>query len=378
MPPAPRSPRAPLFSIASVVIAAAAVPHIAMTASADADESEQGTTDPSVVSVPYLSAAELAINPAWTLASCPAFTGPDTAPDTVTVTCDEDGAVTVAATAYAPDIGPWPLVASVVTSTGEVRDFEYTVTLAPPDAPAVREGTYSSPGIAGGRTLIPWADLISDCTYCAEGIQASVTVVVEEGFPAATAWVADRHLVIDAPADATEVALDIKVADSSGQWSQAESVVVPVRVLAEAGAAALHVIVPADAGGSARVQASDLLAVADPSTWTLVGCGTPAAGEVSCLADAIVYTRDPAVTATSTALDDQFTVTFRSEEGDTLTGSVTIAADAREPLALAPAAPTRLTTLLISTPPAPLAADTIARSNAGILSSLWQALPSID
>jgi len=340
---------------------------LATGAAGNAGLARGAATDPSTITVPYLGTADLTLNAAWKLAQCPSL-----GIALVEVSCDEDGGVHLTATGFEPDAGAWDLAVEVTTSDGSQRVIDYRVVLEDPQPAQIRSGQLDWPGVAGGRTLIPVASLIESCEYCGYGTEAQVQVIAEEGEPAIRAWVTERHLVIDAAPEAEVATLAFRLKDSAGNWSEAGEITVPLLRQGDSRDAALHLVVPSDAA----VGALELLAVADPSAWDLVGCAAASPGELSCELGAITFQRDPSDQPNQGDLQAQVSVTMRSATGDTLTGSITFDASAGQGPRLAPAAPLDQAIQHLAFPAPPSTDDVTSHSNAGLLAPLWQLLPS--
>lgn len=344
---------------------------LATGAAGNAGLARGAATDPSTITVPYLGTADLTLNAAWTLAQCPSL-----GIALVEVSCDEDGGVHLTATGFEPDAGAWDLAVEVTASDGAPRVIDYRVVLEDPQPAQIRSGQLDWPGVAGGRTLIPIASLIESCEYCGHGTEAQVQVIAEEGDPTIRAWVTERHLVIDAAPEAEVATLAFRVKDSAGNWSEAGEIRVPLLRPSDSRDTALHLVVPTDA----TVGALELLAVADPSAWDLVGCTAASAGELSCELGAITFQPDPSDQPDQPGQPDlqaQVVVTMRSANGDTLTGSITFDASAEQGSRLAPAVPLDKAIQHLAFPAPPSKGDAASHSNAGLLAPLWQLLPTI-
>ncbi|WP_062303047.1 hypothetical protein [Demequina subtropica] len=335
---------------------------VCLTVAVPGAHAETPSADPATVTVPYLDAATLPVNGAWSLEDCPA--APAGSP--LTVECDESG-ITIVANGYAPSAGPWDLPVTVSTGSGS-RTLAYSVALGAPDPAEPVSGPLEVPGVAGGRTLIPLASLVGSCVYCGARIDVRVEAIApEDGSPAVRAWVADHHVVIDAPADATLATLALSVADGTGAWSAPTEATVTLG--AGGSAAGLHVLVPRDA--TVTVTPADLVAATDPSRWRILTCAPPVRGSVACDPDALVYSPDG-----DDALEDQLDVTLVAPDGVTLAASVTVTAAVGSPM-LAPAVPTTGGAHAIAVAAPDEAAAPDGGADAGVLSDLWALLPSL-
>ncbi|WP_084038673.1 hypothetical protein [Demequina sp. NBRC 110053] len=349
----------------AVACAALALPSAATT---DApDEAADPGADPMTVEVPYLAETQVSINPAWTLTACPA--APDGAP--VSVACDESGeGIVVTATSYDRDAGPWPFPVEVERNGAEPATLEYTLALAPPEPPTPVAGRLPVPGVAGGRTLIPLASLVEECTYCGDGVAVTaVAVEPEDGPMRVRAWVAERHLVIDTDEGATEAVIEVTVEDSAGGASQASEVTVSLTGPPSSPAVGLHVVMPATS--SVELTPADLVLNGGDDAWSIVECVGPARGTLSCAPEGIGYERDA-----TDHLDDQLAVVLMAPDGRTATASVTVSSSAvRQHLAGAARTEGGLAPVATRSPASTATVD--AGADTGILTALWSRIPRL-
>lgn len=365
-----RPTRGALRALASSVAAAAGLAVASASGAATAPDAgdPSAPADPMTIEVPYLSQTQITINAAWELVACPAV--PADAP--VIIDCDEqEGGIVVTAESYDPGAGPWDLPIEVTTADGTARTLDYLLALAAPEPPTPAAGLYEAPGTAGGRTLIPLAALVEECTYCAAGVRIGAQAVEPEDGPMLVrAWVGERHLVIDAEPGATEAVIEITVEDDAGGVSQPAELTVPLLAAPASPALGLHLVVPAQE--TVEVSATELVADSSDAVWSIVACPQTVRGSVACDGDSVSFARAGA----PDGLEDQLALTLMSEDGRSVTASVTVSPSAPS-TRLAGAAPEQDATVPLATrAPATTTRDD-AGADTGVLTSLWSRIPSL-
>ncbi|MFB9308823.1 hypothetical protein ACFFRL_06405 [Agromyces hippuratus] len=317
-----RAVTAALVVVGAVIAGPAAAAYAEGDGAADAAASGSAS-GPTSIAVPYLGSAAIEPGEGWQITDC---AGPRAASPLV-ASC-EPAKITLSAPSFDPE-APVTIV-PVPLSNGRTSILvDYSVSLAPPEAPTVAGGAYGHPVAAGSTMLLPLSDLGIACAVCAEGGALDVVEVRPEGAGAAASN--GTHLVFRPSAGFTgDAELVVRYADDYGTWSVDASIVVPVYA-PSATLIASSVTTPLGDGP----QTVDLMPLvfrfgSGDADITLVGCGSAIHGSVVCAPDGT------AVYAPSGASVDQFSYHVVSADGEHATGSVTFVPDAAEQ-ALVPA-----------------------------------------
>ncbi|MBM7829567.1 hypothetical protein JOE59_000272 [Agromyces cerinus] len=300
-----------------VVGAVSAVPAAAAYAEGDggADAAASGAASgPTSIAVPYLGSASIEPGEGWQITDC---AGPRAASPLV-VAC-EPAKITLSAPSFDPE-APVTIVPVPLSNGRTSIVVDYSVSLAPPEAPTVAGGEVGHPVAAGSTALLPLSDLGIACAVCAEGGALDVVEVLpaEAGSAASNG----THLVFRPSAGFTgDAELVVRYADDYGAWSADASIVVPVYA-PSATLIASSITTPLGDGP----QTVDLMPLVfrfgGDADITLVGCGSTIHGSVVCAPDGT------AVYAPSGASVDQFSYHVVSTDGEHATGSVTFVPDA--------------------------------------------------
>ncbi|MFB6610044.1 hypothetical protein ACFCVO_06990 [Agromyces sp. NPDC056379] len=307
---------------AALVVACAIVagPHAAAHAEGDggADAAASGVpTGPTSIAVPYLGSASIEPGEGWQITDC---TGPSAASSLV-VACDPTK-ILLSAPSFDPE-APVAIVPVPLSNGRTSITVDYSVALAPPEAPTIAGGAFGYPVAAGSAVLLPLSDLGIACAVCIDGGALDVVEVRPEG--AGSAASNGTHLVFRPSASFTgDAELIVRYADDYGAWSADASVVVPVYA-PKATLVASSITTPLGEGA----QTVDLLPLvfrfgSGDAEISLVGCGSAIHGSVVCSPDGT------AVYAPSGASVDQFSYHVVSADGEHATGSVTFVPDAAE------------------------------------------------
>ncbi|MDE0572346.1 hypothetical protein ON058_02835 [Demequina sp. B12] len=338
-----------------------AEPHVIPAHATSATDPPQ---DPMLIEVPYLDGTQVTVNPAWTLTECPTVD----LDRPLSIECDDSGQISVSTDYYDPAFGSVPFPVQVTTSDGSPRTLPYLLGLAAPEPAEPIDAQLPYPALAGGRTLIPLADLVVSCTYCVNGFTVDVEGIEgDTGAPAPTVYVAAHHLVIDAPTQEATTTISLAITDGSGNPGEPSELTVPLVTRTDATATALHWLSPATASGPMNAQ--DLVADPEGAIWAITSCTSGVTGTATCSPTELTY----AAADAAEPLADQVTVTLTSASGRVVVSSVTFVPDLDAP-ALASAAPATNELSPIATPQPPTTRTGAAGADSGILTPLWAAL----
>ena len=300
-----------LLAISLVTLA---VPAAAAAAEAPAPPE----SSPTSIAVPHLGTETIEPAQGWRITDCAA---PAAASALVTA-CDE-GRVELSSTGYDPDAVavtvPVPMTNGRTSMT-----FEYRVTLAAPDAPALTSRRAPGPVAAGSVLLVPLSDLGVECAVCTGGgTLAAVTVQpAEAGTLAAT----PTHLVFRPALGFTgDAELVARFADAFGTWSADAKFVVPVYAPGPDALIAQSIFVTRGADGSATVDLAALAFTSGDADVHLAGCGAAIHGSVTCAADGTALYASSGDIAV-----DQFSFRVVSADGEQASGSVTVVGEASD------------------------------------------------
>lgn len=298
----------PRAMLALAVLTAATLASLGTTAAA-----ATGYSGPNAVAIPYLGEIVVKPAPGWTVADCAA---PLAATDLL-VECSAEE-LRFATDAWDASLGT-VIVPVPLTNGRTTIGFDYRVTLAPPEAPAVRPAAAAHPIAAGTTVLVPLTDLGIECSVCTDG--GFVDVGAVEPAEAGTASALPMHVRFTASASFSGTAeIAVRFGDRFGSWSQPVQLPVHVYTDSDGTLQAMSVWHERTPGSSSPLSIRELVQGAGADAAVLVGCGSAAHGIVVCSPDGnVLYA--PA----DDAAVDQFSYHVATPSGEQASGSVTLA-----------------------------------------------------
>jgi LPXTG-motif cell wall-anchored protein len=270
------------------------------------------------VTVEYLQSSSGSAIPGFTVVACPK----DPPTPQLQVSCPE-GAPTFTSLGYDPLTAQQQVTITVqAEGTTALLDLVYDVTLNPPAAPTADSKIFDVPFTQGSQATIGFTDFSYTCPGCSENNGPSFEAVgVNPGNAGQASFDAVRGLVFTPAPDFTgRVDISYVVTDPFGQKSKRGTLTIDyVEAATQAPITTIDTLsVRKNTTGTVNILAND----AEPGggSLSLLSCGQPAHGQVSCSPDgAAVYT--PNVDYTGL---DQFSYVVSNASGDQATGTVVV------------------------------------------------------